>query len=77
MVTGIFFAFLFQNLISKIQDTLNPQLAQDQWASVGHYDAFYYAATFITNFWMYIAAFVVFIGAYWAYVYSQRRGAGY
>lgn len=77
LAAGIFFAFLFMNLIEKIQDAMNPLLTQSQWATAAHYDAFYYAALFINNLWMGIVAFVIFIIAYWAYIYQQRRSAGY
>lgn len=77
LAAGIFFAFLFMNVIEKMQDAMNPLLAQDQWATVTHYDTFYYAAQFVTNIWTYIIALIVFIVGYWGWVYSQRRSAGY
>lgn len=65
------------NLVEQVQASMNPLLASDQWATAAHYDAFYYAASFVTNVWTYVIAFVIFVLSYWAYIYSQRRGAGY
>lgn len=65
------------NVVSKLQDAMNPLLTSDQWATAAHYDAFYYATLFVTNLWTYIIGFVIFILLYWAYIYSQRQGAGY
>lgn len=77
LIAGIFFAFFYMNVIEKVQDTINPLIAEDQWAAATHYSLLYYATLFVTNLWTYIVAIIVFILAYWAYIYSQRRGAGY
>lgn len=77
LIASVFFAFMFMTVIEKVQDTINPQLIDTAWATEDHYTAFYWAATLVTNLWTYIIAFVLFILAYWAYIYSQRKGAGY
>jgi len=77
LIASVFFAFMFMTVIEKVQDALNPTLGASSWASDNHYTAFYWAATLVTNIWTYIIAFVLFILAYWAYIYSQRRSAGY
>jgi len=77
LAAGIFFGFLFMNVVGVMQESINPLLAESNWASATHFTTFYYASLFVTNFWQYIVAFVVFVVAFWAYIYSQRRGAGY
>jgi len=77
LIASVFFAFMFMTVIEKVQDALNPSLTDTNWVSEDHYTAFYYAATLVTNIWTYIIAFALFVLIYWAYIYSQRRGAGY
>jgi len=38
------------------------------------YQSYQLADTFMTNLWSYLLVFVVFILAYWVYIYSQRKG---
>lgn len=77
LAAGVFFGFLFMNVIGTLQESINPLVGSEEWATTAHDTVFYYAATFITNIWQYIIVLVVFIVAYWAYIYQQRKGAGY
>jgi len=70
-------AFIFMTMIEQVQAAFEPALTTSHWISGDAYMAYYYAATFVTNFWQYILAFIIFIVAYWLYIYNQRRGAGY
>jgi hypothetical protein len=65
------------NVVSKIQEAMNPLLTSDHWATTEHFNAFYYASLFLTNMWTYIIVFILFILGFWAYIYEQRKGAGY
>jgi len=77
LIAGVAFSFLFMSAFENIQEAFNPSLAEENWVSEDHYTTFSYAAGFVTNIWTYLIGFVVFILTYWAYVYNQRRGAGY
>ena len=77
LIVGAFFSFMFMNLISAVQTAYEPILPASQFISGDAYMAYYYAATFITGLWKYILAIVIIILAYWVYIYTQRKGAGY
>lgn len=77
LIVGVVFVFLFMSAFEHVQESFNPYLAEENWVSEEHYVAFGYAAGLVTNIWTYFIGFVVFILAFWAYVYNQRRGAGY
>lgn len=77
IIVGVFFWFLFANVIESVQDTINPTLADSNWMTTDHYNAFVYAANFVTYLWTFMVALIIFILAYWVYIYSQRRSAGY
>lgn len=77
LIVGVIFSFLFASAFQKIQEAFNPLLEESVWASEGHYTAFGYAATLVTNVWVYMIGFIIFILAYWVYIYNQRKGAGY
>lgn len=77
LIIGCVVAFLLMTVISHVQETFGPALSASHWVSADLYMAYYYAATFITNFWQYIIAFVIIVMAYWLYIYNQRRSAGY
>lgn len=77
IIASAFFAFMLMNVIQGIQEAVNPVLAESNWISEEHYTAFYYAALLVTNVWFYIIVIIFFILAYWAYIYSQRKEAGY
>jgi hypothetical protein len=69
----IFFAFIFSQAVESVQAAMNPYLGNSSWATPEHYNAFYLAATLVTNVWTYIIP-LVFIGlAYWAWIYTQRN----
>ena len=77
LVAGAFFAFLMLNIVGGVQEVVNPNLSESEWLTEDHFTAFYYATAFVTNLWTYIFAFIIFVIIYWAYIYSQRRSAGY
>ncbi len=77
IVVGVLFAFLFMTVIAQFQTATEHSLAASQWASGDWYMAYYYATTFVTSLWQYIIVIILLIAAYWIYIYSQRRSAGY
>jgi len=77
IVGGAFFWFLFANVIQSVQETFNPQLGESEWATETHYAMFAFANNFLTYFWTFLFAIVLFIAGYWVYIYSQRRSVGY
>lgn len=77
IVAGAFFWFLYANVIQSVQENVNPQLGESEWATETHYAFFALANNFLTSFWTYLFALVVSVVAFWVYIYNQRRGAGY
>jgi uncharacterized BrkB/YihY/UPF0761 family membrane protein len=77
IAVGCVFGFLFMTAIGSIQDALNPMIEEGLSVSEEHLNTFSLAATLVTNLWTYIIAFIFIVAAYWAYIYSQRRSAGF
>lgn len=77
IIVGAVFAFLFMDAIGGVQASLNLAVAEALDASPDYFTTFSLAATFVTNLWTYMVAVIFIILAYWAYIYSQRKGAGY
>jgi hypothetical protein len=77
IIVAVFFWFFFANVVQALQTALNPSLAEGNWMSTEHYNAFVLAANFVTYLWVFLVAIVIFILAYWVYIYNQRRIVGY
>lgn len=77
LIAGCVVAFLLMSVMAEAQEAFNPILEANYVVDEGYYDAFGLAAAFVTNVWTYIVAFIIFIIAYWVYIYSQRSSAGY
>jgi hypothetical protein len=69
----IFFGFIMADMISNVQQGLNPLLAADTWVTADHFQMFFSASTLVTSFWTYIVAIIVIGLSYWAWIYVQRR----
>lgn len=74
IVVLLFFSFYFGSMVQNVQESFNPQLGADTWATPEHFNTFYLATTLMTNVWTYIFAFIFFSLMYFAYLYTQRRG---
>ena len=74
IVVLLFFSFYFGSMVQNIQESFNPQLGEENWATEDHFNTFYLAATLITNIWTYIFAFIFFGLVYFSYLYTQRKG---
>lgn len=77
IIAGCVVGFLLMSVIDEVQGAFNPILEANYVVNEDYYDVFGLAAAFVTNLWTYIIAFVIFVIAYWVYIYSQRSGAGY
>lgn len=70
----IVFSFIFATVVQNVQEAVNPDLTADSWATEEHFNVFYSAATVVTNFWMYMIPIALIGLAYWAWIYTQRKG---
>lgn len=77
VVVGVFFWFVFANAIQGTQEAINPNLSEDKWASATHYLYFAFANNFLTYLWTFLVGVVVAVAAYWVWIYTQRKEAGY
>jgi hypothetical protein len=63
-------------MIQGVQEGVNPLLGVSTWATTEHFNTFYLAASLVTNLWTYIIGIIIIGLAYWAWIYTQRRGVG-
>ena len=65
--------FFSANAIQGVQEAFNPDLASDRFATVGNWNTFNLANTFMNNLWMFFLVFLVLGLAYYGYNEAQRR----
>jgi hypothetical protein len=76
LFTLIFLAFLFSSMVQSVQESFNPMLGVTSWVTAEHFNVFYLAASLVTNLWTYIIGVIILGLAYWAWIYTQRKGVG-
>jgi len=65
--------FFFATAVQSVQESVNPELSSDKFASQGNWNSFNLANSFMNNIWTYVLAFLVLGLAYYGYNESQRR----
>ena len=77
LIIGSVVGFMLMNVVSHVQEAVEPMLSTSNWINGEAYMAYYYATNLVTNIWTYIIAIVFIVMLYWLYIYNQRRSAGY
>ena len=65
--------FFFATAVQSVQETFNPDLASNRFATESNWNVFNLANTFVNNIWVYFLVFLVLGLAYYGYNESQRR----
>ena len=71
-IVGAFW-FFFGNGIQAVEESVNPQLASDNFATEGNWNAFNLANNFVNNIWMFFLVFLLLGLGYYGYNEAQRR----